>query len=77
MKDLSYVEIGVIATMCVLPVVMGLVLVFLAVCQKTGTSDVESWPSEGEDQEMGPGYVEKPSEEYEYEIDTEDGRDRR
>lgn len=62
MKDISVPEIIVIAALCVVPVVMGLVLVFVAVCQKTGTSDVESWPSEGEEQQLDGGMLKSDQE---------------
>lgn len=52
MKDVSIPEIIVISALCVVPVVMGLVLVIVAVWQKTGTSDVQSWPSDDEEQQL-------------------------
>lgn len=40
--------------LCVVPVLMGLILVAAAVYQKTGTSDVQSWPSSTEDDDVDP-----------------------
>lgn len=65
MKDVSVPEIIVIAALCVIPVVMGLVLVVVAVCQKTGTSDVESWPSEEGEQQQLDGSAMKSHHEFE------------
>eukprot|EP00850_Spirogloea_muscicola_P009725 SM000055S18259 [mRNA] locus=s55:323164:323493:- [translate_table: standard] len=50
-KDLSVAEIVVISALCVVPVAMGLLLVFVAVCQRSGDSDVKSWPSDGDDEQ--------------------------
>lgn len=41
-------ELVVIIGLVVMPVVMGLALVMVAVCNKTGTSDVESWSTEND-----------------------------
>lgn len=51
-KDISVVEIFVASILCVVPVAMGLFLVCVAVYQKTGTSDVQSWASD-DDVELG------------------------
>lgn len=52
-KDVSVVEILVASVLCVVPVAMGLFLVCVAVFQKSGTSDVQSWASE-DDAERSP-----------------------
>lgn len=57
MKDVSVAELIVIIGLAVMPVVMGLALVVVAVCNKTGTSDVESWSTENDDlPDMEPGF---------------------
>ena len=52
MKDMSVPEIIVIAGLVVLPVIMGVVLVVVAVCNKSGTSDVEIWSEENEEADL-------------------------
>ena len=56
MKDISVAEIGVIIAMVILPVIMGVALVVVAVCNKSGTSDVETWSEDDEEAglELGP-----------------------
>ena len=56
MKDISVAEVIVIIGLVVIPVVMGLALVVVAVCNKTGTSDVESWSSDDDLPDMEPGF---------------------
>ncbi|CAI5458142.1 unnamed protein product [Closterium sp. Yama58-4] len=53
-----------------LPVVMGLILVAAAVFQKTGTSDVQSWPSSSEGDEADP--YEKMQAEHMDDMDNEE-----
>lgn len=69
MKDLSIAEIVVIVALCVVPVVMGLVLVMVAVCQKSGLSDVLSGSSEGDERDFDVGP--KSDQVYPAEIETE------
>ena len=52
---MSTVEIVVTAVLVVLPVVMGMALVFVAVCNKSGTSDVETWSEDNEEADLEPG----------------------
>ena len=56
MKDMSLAEIIVTAALVVLPVIMGVALVVVAVCSKSGTTDVETWSEDDEeaDLELGP-----------------------
>ena len=57
MKDISVAELVVIIGLVVMPVVMGIALVVVAVCNKTGTSDVELWSTENDDlPDMEPGF---------------------
>ncbi|CAI7872576.1 unnamed protein product [Closterium sp. NIES-53] len=56
--------------LCVVPVVMGLILVAAAVFQKTGTSDVQSWPSSSEGDEADP--YEKMQAEHMDDMDNEE-----
>lgn len=40
---MSVSEIIVMSALCVVPVVFGMLLVIMAIVQKTGTTDVEEW----------------------------------
>ncbi|CAI7887894.1 unnamed protein product [Closterium sp. NIES-54] len=66
----SLIEVIVMTILCVVPVVMGLILVAAAVFQKTGTSDVQSWPSSSEGDEADP--YEKMQAEHMDDMDNEE-----
>ena len=56
MNDMSMAELVVTVGLAVIPVIMGAALVFVAVCSKSGTTDVETWSEDDEeaDLELGP-----------------------
>ena len=64
----SIIEISVFVGLCIVPVVMGIVLVVAAIWHKTGTSDVLSWPSSGQSEDGEEG---DPYEEYDEDNGTE------